>query len=198
MIGAETISRILDWTDRTTCVLFGDGAGAVVMELRQGRRRRARHARHRLRSDGHYWDKLYTDGGPSSTQRMGHVRMEGKEVFKHAVGKITDVVDNVLDDDRLHASTISTGSCRTRPTSASSTAPASKLGMPPEKVVITVDRHANTSAASVPLALIDSRRRRPHQARRPGDDRSHGRRLHLGRLAHPLVAACRSAPLAFD
>ncbi len=97
VVGAETASRILDWNDRTTCVLFGDGAGAAVMELGKGSEQRGVLAT-ALRSDGHHWNKLYTDGGPSSTQSMGHIRMEGREVFKHAVGMITDVVYKVLDD----------------------------------------------------------------------------------------------------
>ena len=109
------------------------------------------------------------------------LRMEGREVFRHAVGMVTDVIEDAFAGDRHRPRTTSTGSCRTRPTSASSTASAEKLGIAPEKVVSTVDRHGNTSAASIPLALDEARARRPHQGGRPRDDRGHGRRLHLGR-----------------
>jgi 3-oxoacyl-[acyl-carrier-protein] synthase III len=151
VIGAETASRLLDWTDRTTCVLFGDGAGAVVMEMGKPGEDRGVLAT-ALRSDGQHWNKLYVDGGVSSTRTVGHVRMEGKEVFKHAVGMITDVVYKVLDD---------TGNTMADldwfvPHQANKRiidGAGVKLGLPPEKVVVTVDRHANTSAASVPLAL---------------------------------------------
>ncbi|MGV3490915.1 MAG: beta-ketoacyl-ACP synthase III [Devosia sp.] len=151
VIGAETATRILDWTDRTTCVLFGDGAGAVVMEMGKGDEQRGVLAT-ALRSDGHYWNKLYTDGGVSSTQSMGHVRMEGREVFKHAVGMITDVVYKVLEDtghtiDDLDWFVPHQANRRIIDGAGQ------KLGLPEEKVVVTVDRHANTSAASVPLAL---------------------------------------------
>jgi 3-oxoacyl-[acyl-carrier-protein] synthase-3 len=151
VIGAETATRILDWNDRTTCVLFGDGAGAAVMELAKPGEERGVLAT-ALRSDGHHWNKLYTDGGPSSTKSMGHVRMEGKEVFKHAVGMITDVVYKVLEDcghtiDDLDWFVPHQANKRIIDGAGV------KLGLPPEKVVITVDRHANTSAASVPLAL---------------------------------------------
>ena len=187
VIGAETTSRILDWNDRTTCVLFGDGAGAAVLELgAMTTRRSAASSPPSLRSDGHFWNKLYTDGGPSSTQSIGHVRMEGKEVFKHAVGMITDVVYNVLEQTGYTVDDLDwfvPHQANKRIIDGA----GEKLGIPPEKVVVTVDRHANTSAASVPLALNDRRRRRPHQARRSRDDRSDGRRLHLGRLADPLV-----------
>jgi len=154
VIGAETFSRILDWNDRTTCVLFGDGAGAAVMELtevEQGEPERGVLAS-ALRSDGQYWNKLYTDGGPSTTLGMGLVRMEGKEVFRHAVGMITDVVDSVL---RSTGHTINDLDWFV-PHQANKRiidGAGVKLGIPPEKVVLTVDQHANTSAASVPLAL---------------------------------------------
>ncbi|HEY0918421.1 beta-ketoacyl-ACP synthase III [Devosia sp.] len=152
VIGAETFSRILDWTDRTTCVLFGDGAGAVVMELgKEGPPERGVLASS-LRSDGRHWNKLYTDGGPSSTRSMGLVRMEGKEVFKHAVGMITDVVHNVLDAAGYGIDDLDwfvPHQANKRIIDGAGV----KLGIPPEKVVVTVDRHANTSAASVPLAL---------------------------------------------
>ncbi|MDP1729699.1 MAG: beta-ketoacyl-ACP synthase III [Devosia sp.] len=154
VIGAEATSRILDWTDRTTCVLFGDGAGAAVMEL--GKDAGPGEARgvlaSSLRSDGHFWNKLYTDGGPSSTQSVGHVRMEGKEVFKHAVGMITDVVHNVFEATGYGVDDLDwfvPHQANKRIIDGAGV----KLGIPPEKVVITVDRHANTSAASVPLAL---------------------------------------------
>jgi 3-oxoacyl-[acyl-carrier-protein] synthase III len=152
VIGAETTSRILDWNDRTTCVLFGDGAGAVVMELgKEGAKERGVLAT-ALRSDGHYWNKLYTDGGPSSTQSMGHVRMEGREVFKHAVGMITDVVHSVFEQSGYGVDDLDwfvPHQANKRIIDGA----GQKLGIPAEKVVVTVDRHANTSAASVPLAL---------------------------------------------
>jgi 3-oxoacyl-[acyl-carrier-protein] synthase-3 len=151
VIGAETASRILDWNDRTTCVLFGDGAGAVVMELGKAGEERGVLATS-LRSDGHYWNKLYTDGGPSSTQSMGHIRMEGKEVFKHAVGMITDVVYKVLEDTG-HTIDDLDWFVPHQANKRIIDGAGVKLGLPPEKVVVTVDRHANTSAASVPLAL---------------------------------------------
>ena len=153
VIGAETTSRILDWTDRTTCVLFGDGAGAAVMELgKDGGTPQRGILATALRSDGHYWNKLYTDGGPSSTQSIGHVRMEGREVFKHAVGMITDVVHSVFESTGYGVDDLDwfvPHQANKRIIDAS----GQKLGIPPEKIVITVDRHANTSAASVPLAL---------------------------------------------
>jgi len=152
VIGAETASRLLDWNDRTTCVLFGDGAGAAVMELgKPGDAERGVLAT-ALRSDGHHWNKLYTDGGPSSTKSMGHIRMEGKEVFKHAVGMITDVVYKVLEDTGYTIDDLDwfvPHQANKRIIDGAGV----KLGLPPEKVVVTVDRHANTSAASVPLAL---------------------------------------------
>jgi 3-oxoacyl-[acyl-carrier-protein] synthase III len=152
VIGAETASRLLDWNDRTTCVLFGDGAGAVVMEMGKPSEPERGVLATALRSDGHFWNKLYTDGGPSSTQSMGHVRMEGKEVFKHAVGMITDVVYKVLEDAGYTIDDLDwfvPHQANKRIIDGAGV----KLGLPPEKVVVTVDRHANTSAASVPLAL---------------------------------------------
>ncbi|KKB09238.1 3-oxoacyl-ACP synthase [Devosia chinhatensis] len=154
VIGAETFSRLLDWSDRTTCVLFGDGAGAIVMERMDiGDDEPDRGVlSSALRSDGRHWDKLYVDGGPSTTGTTGHVHMQGPEVFRHAVGKITDVVYQSLEladygvDDldwfvpHQANKRIIEGA-------------GAKLGLPPEKVVMTVDMHANTSAASVPLAL---------------------------------------------
>ena len=154
VIGAETFSRILDWTDRSTCVLFGDGAGAVVMEAREGRGTPDDRGilASSLRSDGAHKSKLFVDGGPSSTQTVGHLRMEGREVFKHAVGMITDVVEDVFDAAGLPLSALDwfvPHQANKRIIDASTR----KMGIPDEKVVITVDRHGNTSAASVPLAL---------------------------------------------
>ena len=159
VIGAETFSRILDWTDRTTCVLFGDGAGAVVLEAQPGsgsKDDRGILTSH-LRSDGRHRAKLFVDGGPSSTQTVGHLRMEGKEVFKHAVGMITDVIVDAFAATGFNADTIDwfvPHQANKRIIDAS----AHKLGIAPEKVVLTVDVHGNTSAASIPLALDTARR----------------------------------------
>jgi 3-oxoacyl-[acyl-carrier-protein] synthase-3 len=154
VIGAETFSRILDWNDRGTCVLFGDGAGAVIMEAQQlpGTREDRGILVSRLRSDGRYKDKLYVDGGPSSTGTVGHLRMEGRDVFKHAVAMITDVIRDCFVDSGYTAEDIDwfvPHQANKRIIDAS----AVKLGIAPEKVVITVDKHGNTSAASIPLAL---------------------------------------------
>jgi 3-oxoacyl-[acyl-carrier-protein] synthase III len=157
VIGAETNSRILDWTDRSTCVLFGDGAGAAVMErveLPDGEPERGLLAT-ALRTDGGHWDKLYVDGGPSRTRTVGFVRMEGREVFKHAVGKITDVVEDVLRQTGYTIADLDwfvPHQANRRIIDGA----GHKLGIPPEKVIVTVDRHANTSAASVPLALAEA------------------------------------------
>jgi 3-oxoacyl-[acyl-carrier-protein] synthase-3 len=154
VIGAETFSRILDWTDRGTCVLFGDGAGAIVLEGQQ----QAGSVKDRgvltahLRSDGRHKSKLYVDGGPSSTGTVGHLRMEGREVFKFAIGAITDVIKDVFADTGYTAADIDwfvPHQANKRIIDGS----AHKLGIAPEKVVTTVDRHGNTSAASIPLAL---------------------------------------------
>jgi 3-oxoacyl-[acyl-carrier-protein] synthase III len=153
VIGAETTSRILDWTDRTTCVLFGDGAGAAVLELGGDGERGVLASS--LRSDGHFADKLNTTGGPSSTRTIGLVHMDGREVFRHAVGKITDVVDNVLSQTGYTVKDLDwfvPHQANRRIIEGA----GEKLRIPPEKVVITVDRHANTSAASVPLALTEA------------------------------------------
>ncbi len=153
VIGAETTSRILDWTDRSTCVLFGDGAGAAVLELGGDGERGILASS--LRSDGHFVDKLSTTGGPSTTRTIGHVTMEGKEVFRHAVGKITDVVENVLAATGYTVKDLDwfvPHQANRRIIEGA----GEKLHIPPEKVVITVDRHANTSAASVPLALTEA------------------------------------------
>ena len=154
VIGAETFSRLLDWTDRGTCVLFGDGAGAVVMDLATPEEYAAGRGvlASALRSDGHHWEKLYVDGGPSSTGSTGHVRMQGAEVFRHAVGKITDVVYSALEQAGKTVGDLDwfvPHQANRRIIDGA----GQKLGLPPEKVVVTVDLHANTSAASVPLAL---------------------------------------------
>ena len=154
VIGAETFSRILDWTDRTTCVLFGDGAGAVVLELQDspgGNHARGVISCH-LRSDGQHKHKLYVDGGPSSTGTVGHLRMEGREVFKHAVGMITDVIEAAFEATGTSAADIDwfvPHQANQRIIDAS----ARKLGIAAERVVSTVVGHGNTSAASIPLAL---------------------------------------------
>ncbi|ABA04668.1 3-oxoacyl-[acyl-carrier-protein] synthase III [Nitrobacter winogradskyi Nb-255] len=154
VIGAETFSRILDWTDRSTCVLFGDGAGAVVLEAQEqpGTPLDRGILTTHLRSDGRHQSKLYVDGGPSSTRTVGHLRMEGREVFKHAVGMITDVIVDAFNASGTNANDIKwfvPHQANKRIIDAS----AHKLHIAPEKVVLTVDRHGNTSAASIPLAL---------------------------------------------
>ncbi len=154
VIGAETFSRILDWTDRTTCVLFGDGAGAIVLEAQEGAGTNQDRGvlTTQLRSDGAHREKLYVDGGPSTTGTVGHLRMEGREVFKHAVGMITDVVVSSFDATGFSADDIDwlvPHQANQRIIDGS----AKKLGIPLEKVVVTVDLHGNTSAASIPLAL---------------------------------------------
>ncbi|MEM7303525.1 MAG: beta-ketoacyl-ACP synthase III [Pseudomonadota bacterium] len=154
VIGAETFSRILDWEDRTTCVLFGDGAGALVLEAQEGVGLTADRGvlSSHLRSDGSHKDKLYVDGGPSSTGTVGHLRMQGREVFKHAVGMITDVIEAAFDATGTSADDIDwfvPHQANKRIIDAS----AKKLNIAPDKVVITVGQHGNTSAASIPLAL---------------------------------------------
>ncbi|WEJ11127.1 beta-ketoacyl-ACP synthase III [Sinorhizobium prairiense] len=154
VIGAETFSRLLDWTDRTTCVLFGDGAGAIVLEAQEGAGTKADRGvlTAQLRSDGAHRDKLYVDGGPSTTGTVGHLRMEGREVFKHAVGMITDVIEAAFEATGTTADDIDwlvPHQANRRIIDGS----AKKLGIPLEKVVVTVDLHGNTSAASIPLAL---------------------------------------------
>ena len=157
VIGAETFSRILDWNDRTTCVLFGDGAGALVLEAQEqpGDAKDRGVLTTHLRSDGRHKAKLYVDGGPSSTQTVGHLRMEGREVFKHAVAMITDVIEDAFKATGYSAADIDwfvPHQANKRIIDGS----AHKLGISPEKVVMTVDRHGNTSAASIPLALADA------------------------------------------
>ncbi len=158
VIGAETFSRILDWSDRTTCVLFGDGAGAVVLEAQQQESGNERGVlTTHLRSDGRHRTKLYVDGGPSSTQTVGHLRMEGRAVFKHAVSMITDVITDAFKATGTSAEDIDwfvPHQANKRIIDDS----AKKLGIAPQKVVITVDKHGNTSAASIPLALDVARR----------------------------------------
>jgi 3-oxoacyl-[acyl-carrier-protein] synthase-3 len=154
VIGAETFSRILDWKDRTTCVLFGDGAGALVLEAEEGEGILADRGvlAANIRSDGSHKEKLYVDGGPSTTQTVGHLRMEGREVFKHAVGMITDVIEASFASAGIGADDIDwlvPHQANRRIIDAS----AKKLGIPLDKVVVTVDLHGNTSAASIPLAL---------------------------------------------
>jgi 3-oxoacyl-[acyl-carrier-protein] synthase-3 len=154
VVGAETFSRILDWEDRTTCVLFGDGAGAVVLEAQpqHGTRDDRGILATRIRSDGRFEDLLYVDGGPGSTKTVGHLRMNGREVFRHAVQKISGVIEETLvmtgyapDEIDLYV-----------PHQANQRildGVLKKLGVPPEKIMVTLDKHGNTSAASIPLAL---------------------------------------------
>lgn len=174
VIGAETFSRILDWEDRTTCVLFGDGAGAVILSsvpedgpelgMEDSKTKRGIIAS-RLRSDGRYRDKLYVDGGPSSTQTTGFLRMHGREVFRHAVTNISDVIEETLETANLSIDDIDWFV----PHQANErilVGTAKKIGLPFEKVIMTVARHGNTSAASIPLALNEA-----HEAGKikPGD-----------------------------
>jgi 3-oxoacyl-[acyl-carrier-protein] synthase-3 len=154
VIGSETFSRILDWDDRGTCVLFGDGAGAVVVEaqMQPGTREDRGVLTSHLRSDGRHKSKLYVDGGPSSTKTVGHLRMEGRAVFKHAVAMITDVIEDAFKATGYTADDIDwfvPHQANQRIIDDS----AKKLGIAPEKVVSTVAKHGNTSAASIPLAL---------------------------------------------
>jgi 3-oxoacyl-[acyl-carrier-protein] synthase-3 len=149
VIGAETFSRILDWDDRATCVLFGDGAGALVLSAEDSERGILAT---RLHADGRHNDLLFVDGGPSTTGTVGKLRMKGREVFRHAVVNLAEVMNEVLDAAGLTAAEVDW----VVPHQANARildATAKKLGLPPEKVVVTVDRHANTSAASVPLAF---------------------------------------------
>ncbi|WP_375457144.1 beta-ketoacyl-ACP synthase III [uncultured Methylobacterium sp.] len=159
VVGAETFSRIVDWQDRTTCVLFGDGAGAIVLEAQEA----AGISTDRgvisasLRSDGRYREKLYVDGGPGSTGTTGRLRMEGREVFRFAVGSVTDVILDALEQGGVCAADLDwfvPHQANRRIIEAS----ADKLGIARDKVVVTVDRHGNTSAASIPLALDVARK----------------------------------------
>jgi 3-oxoacyl-[acyl-carrier-protein] synthase-3 len=154
VIGAETFSRILDWKDRTTCVLFGDGAGAMILEAREGEgsvKDRGVLTTH-LRSDGRHREKLYVDGGPSTTGTAGHLRMAGREVYRHAVSMVTDVMVDAFAATHTTAADLDwfvPHQANERIIDAS----AEKLGIDPAKIVKTVSMHGNTSAASIPLAL---------------------------------------------
>ncbi|MEQ5774132.1 ketoacyl-ACP synthase III [Thalassospira sp. NFXS8] len=157
VIGAETFSRILDWEDRSTCVLFGDGAGAVIVQAHEGTGTVEDQGilASRLHSDGSKYELLHVDGGPSSTQTVGHLRMEGREVFRHAVTNLASVIREVLDDTGITADQINW----LVPHQANQRildGTARKFGISPDRVVVTVDRHANTSAASIPLALSEA------------------------------------------
>jgi 3-oxoacyl-[acyl-carrier-protein] synthase-3 len=157
VIGSETFSRIIDWTDRATCVLFGDGAGAVVLEAQEqpGTREDRGILTSFLRSDGRHRDKLYVDGGPSSTQTVGHLRMDGREVFRYAVGAISEAIDGALAQSGFKSEDIDWFV----PHQANQRiidGVARKLDLEPSQVVMTLDRHGNTSAASIPLALADA------------------------------------------
>ena len=154
LVGAEVFTRILDWNDRTTCVLFGDGAGAVVVSAQDGAGTSADRGilSTHLHADGRHHDMLYVDGGPSSTQTTGYIRMKGKEVFRHAVTNLTDTVHEALAANNLSISDVDW----LVPHQANKRildSTAHKLGLDPSKVIVTVDQHANTSAASIPLAL---------------------------------------------
>ena len=149
VIGAETFSRILDWEDRATCVLFGDGAGALVLSAEESE---SGVLATKLHADGRHNDLLFVDGGPSTTGTVGKLRMKGREVFRHAVVNLADVLTEVLEEAGLNAADVDW----VVPHQANARildATARKLGLPAEKVVVTVDEHANTSAASVPLAF---------------------------------------------
>ena len=157
VIGAETFSRILDWEDRTTCVLFGDGAGAVVLTAEPGEGTLADRGvlTTHIRSDGRYKNKLYVDGGPGSTKTVGFLRMEGREVFKHAVINLAETVRHTFEETGLSGDDIDwfvPHQANRRIIDAT----AHKLGIGEDRVVITVDRHGNTSAASIPLALAEA------------------------------------------
>jgi 3-oxoacyl-[acyl-carrier-protein] synthase III len=157
VIGADTFSRLLDWEDRTTCVLFGDGAGAIIMEAQAGEgtiHDRGVLTSH-LRSDGRHFSKLHTDGGPSTTGTIGQLRMAGRDVYKHAVAMVTDVIEDAFQSTATGPDDLNwfvPHQANRRIIEAS----AEKLGIDPAKVVITVDHHGNTSAASIPLALDEA------------------------------------------
>ncbi len=157
VIGSETFSRILDWEDRTTCVLFGDGAGAIVLEAENVDDDGPGILSTKLHADGEHSQLLYVDGGPSTTGTVGKLRMKGREVFRHAVVNLSDVLNEVLGDAGFAPEDLDW----VVPHQANARildATARKLGLPAEKVIVTVDRHANTSAASVPLAFDVARR----------------------------------------
>jgi 3-oxoacyl-[acyl-carrier-protein] synthase III len=149
VIGSETFSRILDWTDRGTCVLFGDGAGAFVLKSQEGE---AGILASKLHSDGRHFAKLYVDGGPSTTKTVGYLRMEGREVFKHAVANMAEVVHTVVDAAGVKVADIDwfvPHQANKRILDST----AKRLGVADEKFIVTLDRHGNTSAASIPLAF---------------------------------------------
>ena len=154
VIGSETFSRILDWTDRTTCVLFGDGAGAMLLQaemVADSPESRGIMVT-RIRSDGRHHNKLYVDGGPSTTKTVGHLRMEGREVFKHAVLKISSIMEEVMAEGKVAATEVDwfvPHQANRRILEGT----ARKLGIPEDRIVMTLDRHGNTSAASIPLAF---------------------------------------------
>ena len=157
VIGAETFSRILDWQDRATCVLFGDGAGAVILEAQQvnGQDTDRGVLAAKLRSDGRHADKLYVDGGPSSTQTVGHLRMHGREVFRHAVTNIATVIQETLDEagvDPREVDLFVPHQANKRILDGA----AKKVGISGDKIVVTLATHGNTSAASIPLALDEA------------------------------------------
>ena len=157
VIGAETFSRILDWQDRSTCVLFGDGAGAVVLKAANSKANGAERGllSTHIFSDGRHHDALYVDGGPSSTQSTGHLRMEGREVYRHAVVRMAEAIDTALEANGLTPGDIDwlvPHQANLRIIESM----AHRLNLPQDRVVITVDRHANTSAASIPLALSEA------------------------------------------
>lgn len=157
VIGAETFSRILDWNDRSTCVLFGDGAGAMVLDGKQvnGEANARGVLSTHLYSDGRFHDALYVDGGPSSTQTVGHLRMQGREVFRQAVTRMSEAIDDALEVNDLTPGDIDW----LVPHQANMRiidAIGRRLNLPQERVVVTLDRHANTSAASIPLALVEA------------------------------------------
>ena len=189
VIGAETFSRILDWTDRSTCVLFGDGAGAVVLasEQQTGERTDRGILSAHLRSDGRYRDMLYVDGGPSSTGTVGHLRMEGREVFRHAVGMITDVIEALFRRDRFHRRghrlvRAASGQYQDHRRDREKARHPHRQGDPHRR---PSRQHLGRLDTARALAC---RPRWAHQARRSCPPRSHGRRFHLGRRAPALVA----------
>ncbi|MBM3482659.1 MAG: ketoacyl-ACP synthase III [Alphaproteobacteria bacterium] len=167
VVGAETYSRILDWEDRTTCVLFGDGAGAVVLEASEGRGTNDDRGilAVKMHSDGRHYDALYVDGGVSTTQTAGHLRMKGAEVYRHAISNLSSVAEETLKVAGIEQAAIDwlvPHQANIRIMEGT----AKRLGVPMEKMVVTVDRHANTSSASIPLALsvaIDDGRIKPGQ-----------------------------------
>lgn len=160
VIGAETFSRLLDWNDRATCVLFGDGAGAIILEAAESANGKPAEGESgifstHIHSDGRYRDLLYVDGGPSTTKTVGHVRMTGREVFRHAVTNLASVVGETLESNGLNADDVDW----VVPHQANRRildGTAKKLRLPVDRFVVTVDRHANTSAASIPLALDEA------------------------------------------